>query len=427
MNHARLLITKIVDDQHIKTPLDSGLDKEWLSDPDSRAIFDGKDREAYLFILGHFKKYDQVPDREQMLDQFDPSYEFTTTERNMASILDDIEKLFIRGMTDIAIGDLMEAFEGDRVHDAIDIARELVAKVEMIGRPDHSNITFNEVATDLLGFLDREKVKGILTKIPAVDEHFGGMRPGQLITLLGRNKGMKTWLLLKLAVTAWDQGASSMIFSVELSEDQLIERLAAIFAEVHYERIRKGTLSTSDREKLQEAAEAVCSDEVAIGIARDILSFTIDDIRKVIDKHHPDIVFIDGFYFMRDKETGKTAVNWEAHENLAADLKRLAEKTGTIIVTTTQVQEKQHNDKAGVEGRSMMGGTGLIKASDLVLGVDKPERVSAVQKLNQVANREGEPTDSAIKWDFETMTFEEVDLASIVEEDDDVDRTRFAM
>lgn len=419
MSLARQLITKIVDDQHLKEVINSGITKAWLNDPDSRAIFDGRDRECYLFILSHYDKYDQIPDREQILEDFDPSYEFVETERNLEFILDSVSKYFTRGIVDVAIGDLVEMFQEENIEAVIETMRNLVEKIDAIGRPDHTSITFNEIAKDIMAHINRPKAEGIKMNIPAVDENFGGMQPGQLITLLGRNKGMKTWLLLKLAVTAWDQGASSVVFSVELSATQIIDRLISIFAETRYEKIRKNTLSASEIRHIESVAESIVGDDAAVKVTieRDIQKFTIDDVRRSVEKHQPAIVFIDGFYFMQDKETGKTAINWEAHENLAADLKRLAERTGVIILVTTQVQEKQHNEKNGVAASTMMGGTGLVKASDLVLGVDKPSRESSVQKLPMLANREGEEVDSVIVWEFDKMTFEEADAAQIASVD----------
>ncbi len=425
MNIARLLVTKIVDEQKIKPALHAGYTKAWLKDPDTKAIFDGVDRGAYSFILDHYKKYSEVPDREQIHEDFDPSYEFEETDRSMLWLLDQVEKLFIRGVTDLAIGEFLDHFEGNDIQGAVNVARELIRRVENVGRTDNSSITLNEVAEDIWAFLDREKAKGINMGIPIIEDVFGGMRPGQLITFLGRNKGMKTWMLIRLAIEAWKQEASSIFFSVELSEEQIQERLFAALAEVSYARMRKQSLTGSERKLIEQAANVLKEDGVRITIERDMLQFTVEDIRRAIETHRPDIVFIDGFYFMRDIETGKTAINWEAHENLAADLKRLAEEMGVCIVTTTQVQEKQHNEKAGVTGATMAGGTGLIKASDLVMGVDKPDPRSCIQHLPMIANREGEPTDTAVKWDFETMTFEEVKVEAI--EDGDVDTGLFAL
>ena len=44
--------------------------------------------------------------------------------------------------------------------------------------------------------------------------------------------------------------------------------------------------------------------------------YTVTELEYDIDRHRPDVVYIDGFYFMTDRETGKRGANWEGHDNL---------------------------------------------------------------------------------------------------------------
>ena len=76
---------------------------------------------------------------------------------------------------------------------------------------------------------------------------------------------------------------------------------------------------------------------------------------------------------MIDSKTGRLTSDWQANENVADQLKELAMEEGIVVFVNTQVQEKQYTSKHGIEARTIASGTGLLKASDLVLGQDKDE------------------------------------------------------
>jgi hypothetical protein len=113
---------------------------------------------------------------------------------------------------------------------------------------------------------------------------------------------------------------------------------------------------------------------------------------------------VDGFYFMKDRQTRKSVNDWQANENVAAELKALAMDKGLVVVTSTQAQEKQQGKRRmpGIEGRTIQGGTGLLKASDLVLGLDRDDAGSIV--VNEVLNRFAPVPDVRVLWDFDDMS-----------------------
>ena len=73
VNLARLIITKIVDNQDLRTALDAGLTMDWLRDADSHSIFNGDDRRVYAMLIRHYEEHREVMDREQIHLDFDPS------------------------------------------------------------------------------------------------------------------------------------------------------------------------------------------------------------------------------------------------------------------------------------------------------------------------------------------------------------------
>jgi hypothetical protein len=126
------------------------------------------------------------------------------------------------------------------------------------------------------------------------------------------------------------------------------------------------------------------------------------------------VIYIDGFNFMLDRRTNKTADDWQANESLAAELKTFALEEGRVVVVNTQVQEKQYHQKFGIEAKTISSGTGLLKASDLVMGLDK---VNGVHNINCVMSRHEYFEKIVVEIDWDSMALNELaplDLSDVV-------------
>jgi len=73
------------------------------------------------------------------------------------------------------------------------------------------------------------------------------------------------------------------------------------------------------------------------------------------------------------------------------------------VFVTTQAQIKQMNRRAAsVEGHEIMGGTGLLRTSHLVLGAHM-DAATRVLTLNSIACRHGTVPTGKYTWDWDTM------------------------
>jgi replicative DNA helicase len=84
-----------------------------------------------------------------------------------------------------------------------------------------------------------------------LDQMLGGLHPGELIVLAARPGMGKTALALNIAKTvAIDEHQPVLFVSLEMSSNELIDRLLCTIAEVNGHHLRNGTLSKKDRERL---------------------------------------------------------------------------------------------------------------------------------------------------------------------------------
>jgi replicative DNA helicase len=107
-------------------------------------------------------------------------------------------------------------------------------------------------------FLDPSKrIKGVSTGYLKMDEMLSGLHPGELLILAARPAMGKTALALNIAqhvATHPDIRKTVAVFSLEMSNEQLLTRMICATARVDQQKFRLGYLNHDERRRLQLAA-----------------------------------------------------------------------------------------------------------------------------------------------------------------------------
>ena len=105
---------------------------------------------------------------------------------------------------------------------------------------------------------------GVPTGFKDVDNLFYGLRGGDLIILAARPGVGKTSFALNMAVNAAKEGASVAFFSLEMSANQLIQRILCADARVSLSKIRGGYISEGDWGAIADASNRLSQLELYI-------------------------------------------------------------------------------------------------------------------------------------------------------------------
>lgn len=411
MNVGLEVVSTVVLSGELKLLLDSGFNLTWLSTQPSSVVFTGNDKAAYSWILSYHQRHHVVPSLSIFREQFPES---TYRLQKEYIPLSQLTELILDRVSSYQVADLItkviEQHDKGNTKAAVNLIRKSAGKLsENVIRSSGYDITSPDFDIELM--LNTELKMGIPFGIEPIDQAFWGFQPGQLITLLGRQKSSKTINTLNSALHAWKEGYKVLFFSVEMGEILLQQRLLALGSHVSMRRIYRGTLTLTEKDKVRKfQAELSASADSSFVISRKRSMVTLDDIYEAADNFHPDVVYIDGYSFMIDRKTGKMTDDWQANENVAAELKALAMERNIVVFVNTQVQEKQYTAKNGIEARSIAGGTGLLKASDLVIGLDKDKEVLTLS-FQLTRFEDMEPVN--VEVDFDTMTFSVVQLNNL--------------
>ncbi len=124
---------------------------------------------------------------------------------------------------------------------------------------------------------DSKKLRGIPTSYRDLDNMLAGLQPSDLFILAARPSMGKTAFVLNLAhKIATEAKESVLIFSLEMSKEQLVDRLLSMESGVDAWALRTGKLTDNDFEKLGEAMGALSEAKIYID---DSPGITVSDLR----------------------------------------------------------------------------------------------------------------------------------------------------
>ena len=152
------------------------------------------------------------------------------------------------------------------------------------------------------------------------------------------------------------------------NEPGIADRLDCFGAGIDLIHYMQGELTDEEKRKLREFRATWAT--TSFTVIQPTRRYTVTELEADIDRYRPDVVYIDGFYFMYDRETGKRGGDWEGHDDLSGELKKIGMNHMLPVIITHQVREKQLTGKKGkgIDDGAMMGGTGIIMSADMVLG-----------------------------------------------------------
>lgn len=137
-------------------------------------------------------------------------------------------------------------------------------------------------------------ITGLSTGFKSLDRVLAGLQKSDLIIVAGRPSMGKTALALNISENVCDAGGRVIVFSLEMSKEQLLERMVCSQSRVAGDYIRTGNLSEKQWEEIKKALGKIKSWDLYID---DTPAITLAEIRSKLRKSHAekpiDLVIID--------------------------------------------------------------------------------------------------------------------------------------
>ena len=186
------------------------------------------------------------------------------------------------------------------------------------------------------------KSKGTVTGIPTgfidLDYKTSGLQPSDLILVAARPSMGKTAFVLNIAqYVAFHKNMCTAIFSLEMSKEQLVNRLFSLESRVDAQALRTGNLSDADWEKLVEGAGIIGDSELIID---DTPGISISEMRSKCRKykleHDLKLIIIDYLQLMSGSGRSTDSRQQEISD-ISRSLKALARELNVPVVALSQL------------------------------------------------------------------------------------------
>jgi len=182
-------------------------------------------------------------------------------------------------------------------------------------------------------------VTGIPTGFLDLDYKTAGLQPSDLILVAARPSMGKTAFVLNIAQhVAFKANKSVAIFSLEMSKEQLVNRLFALEAQVDAQSLRTGNLKDSDWEKLIESAGTIGRSNLIID---DTPGISISELRSKCRKykleHGLDIIIIDYLQLMTGRVGGRSESRQQEISEISRALKGVARELNVPVIALSQL------------------------------------------------------------------------------------------
>ena len=187
------------------------------------------------------------------------------------------------------------------------------------------------------------KTSGSVTGIPTgfldLDYKTSGLQPSDLILVAARPSMGKTAFVLNIAQhVAFKAKKSVAIFSLEMSKEQLVNRLFSLESQVDSQSLRTGNLKDDDWEKLIESAGIIGKSRLIID---DTPGISISELRSKCRKFKLeqglDLIIIDYLQLMTGRVGGRSESRQQEISDISRSLKGLARELNVPVIALSQL------------------------------------------------------------------------------------------
>jgi len=253
---------------------------------------------------------------------------------------------------------------------------------------------------------------GVPTGLKTLDAKTGGLQPSDLILIAGRPGMGKTSLALCfIEHAALREGKTCAVFSLEMSELQVVQRLISMTAEIDGNRIRRGRLSLPELQAISDASGRLQQAQIYV---EESTRLTVTDIlaksrRLQAERGKLDLIVID--YLQLIEGIGEDDNRVQEVAKISRALKAIARELEVPVVALSQLS-RQIETRGTEPMLSDLRESGSLEAdADLVMFLwqkDQQDRKDGVMRLKLAKHRNGPTADIDLHFEAELTRFRDL-------------------
>ncbi|MBQ8932828.1 MAG: replicative DNA helicase [Lachnospiraceae bacterium] len=288
---------------------------------------------------------DGAPAEMQSVDFFRALYDASPTSVNVKSYAEIVRSKSVQRKLIRACGEVSQLCYDDN-EATEDILAETEKKMFDILKVGTSNelvpieiVAMNVYKKIEAASLSKDHITGLPTGFTDLDNMTTGFQPSDFVLIAARPSMGKTAFVLNiLEYVGIKKNRPAMIFSLEMSKEQLVNRLFAMDSGIDAQTLRTGRLSDDDWERLLDTTQRVGDSNIFID---DTPGITVSELRskarKVKLEHGLDLIVID--YLQLMSGSGKRGGDNRQQEvsDISRSLKGLARELECPVISLSQL------------------------------------------------------------------------------------------
>jgi replicative DNA helicase len=258
------------------------------------------------------------------------------------------EKALSRQLIHVATEIATRGYDGGEIEQTLDWAEKSIFEISgMKSRPSY--FSTREIMKDTFKNIEKlferkELITGVPTGFTDLDHMTAGLQPSDLIIIAGRPSMGKTAFILNIVEHAGvfaDPAVPVLVFSLEMSKEQLVQRMLCSVSRVDASRLRTGNLVDTDWSKLTNGASMLSEAPIYID---DTPGITVLELRakarRLKAERNLGLVVVDYLQLMQghNSESRQQEIS-----EISRSLKALAKELDVPVIALSQLNRSLEN------------------------------------------------------------------------------------
>ena len=395
MNTEATLISAVCQNKDISTLLADNVDDLFTS---HRDIWEG--------LKSYYYKFKAVPEASVLQEKFHDFDPDINVKAETGYYLDKLKNEYLSSKLKNILLQSGSALKQDA---ASRVLADMQSKLANLSRftnnvRDLDVIDLDSATRHFSSVKDRASVMGgspgILTGFKAIDAAYPtGMAPGHLIVAIGWPGKGKTWFTSYLACKAWEQGFKPMIVSLEMSPENMRDRIYTMLGSGLFKAsdLSRGDINIDDFKSWGTKRFEGKNSFVLVSNEGNT-EVTPATVQGKIDQHKPDLVILDYHQLFNDNKRSHSEV--ERNRNISREFKLLAVSNNIPVIDITAATADDVSDQDDPPMMSQVAWSKAIEYdADMAMAIHKHPGTNLIEIVSR-KNRHGQEFAFHLDWDI---------------------------
>lgn len=352
-------------------------------------------REVWKHVVDFYQRYRSVPTIDVLKEKFPDLYE-TRIDSNIEYYIDKLRDDFIENQMKQVINTAASNIKQQGPARSLDeIITGLNKLAQSTGVVKDLNITDLDSAVE-----DYERRKqeiatkgslGIMTGIAPFDHSYPtGLAGGHFVVVIGWSGFGKTAFSTYLACQAWRNGKRPMIVSLEMSAEEMRDRIYTTLGNGRFahRNLTRGDIDIDSFQSWGKEKMNKGSDFIVVS-SEGFDNVTLNTVQAKVDQYQPDLVILDYLQLFDDVDGGGNETT--KVRNISRSSKRLALRNNIPVIGLTQATQDSKTDldnppliEQVAWSRAIQHDSDLAIAAHMPPGTDEMEVIARKNRHGQL-------------------------------------------